>query len=343
MSRRAIVTSPDPGSLVNGFELHSRQLAHLLRRLGFDVVVAGPPGRGPGWLDRQGGSALWQARAVRRLAGRADLTVTTSFIGWPGRWGGRRIHVYAGNLVRLARYQTGRRHWRVRWALAGGLAEAMGAWGATVVALSEQAAEDARRLYRVRVDAVLPSGVDTDVFRPRDRVEARRRLGLAEDTRYGLFVGRPEPGKGPGIALEACRRAGFQLLSAGPRAVPGSIALGLLRPDDLAWAYAAVDAVVMPTHYEGFGAVVVEALACGVPVVTTPTGWARDLGRRRPECRPLLVDPDPSAVAAALGRIESPSTRAAAAAARAEVLEQNTLAAFDRRWTEFLDGMGVLA
>jgi glycosyltransferase involved in cell wall biosynthesis len=318
-------------------------VADLLARLGFDVDLVGPPGRGPAWLEHHGASSLWQARAVRtRTADGADLVVTTGFLGWPGRWGGRRVHVFIGNMVRQAAHLDGNWHWRLRWGACGGLAEAMAARGATVIAGSPQAAEDAARLYRAKIHAVVPLGVDLALFRPRDRVEARSRLGFEPDGVYGLFVGRGEPGKGPTVAVEACRRAGFQLLSAGARPVAGSIPLGVLPAEELAWAYAAADAMVLPTRYEGFGYASVEALACGVPAVTTPTGWARELGRALPEYSPLLVPPEPAAVAAALCWSRSSEARAATQAARAYVLRHNSLAAFESSWTELLAGIGAL-
>jgi len=208
----AVVVSPNPRGVVGGTERFSEHVADLLGRLGFDVSITGPAPP-PGALARHGGAALWQARSARQTASAAcpDLVVTSGFLGWPGGWGGRRIHVFVGNTVRQARHIGGRWHWRLRWGLDGGLAEAMAARGAVVVAGSLQAAEDARRLYRARVDAVLGLGVDAELFRPRDRVEARRRFGLAQDRRYALFAGRGEPGKGPEVAVRACRGAGFEL------------------------------------------------------------------------------------------------------------------------------------
>lgn len=350
MIRRALVVSPDPGNAAGGTERFCAALAGLLDRLGFEVELVGPPPKGPGWVERHGGSHLWQAasmprqvRSSSRTAADADLIVTCGHLGWPGRWGGQRVHVFVSNLVRLAAHLDGHWHWRLRWGAAGGLAEALAARGALAVAISEQAAEDARRLYRARVDAVLPLGVDTEVFRPRNQGEARRRLGLAEGERYVLFVGRGEPGKGPDVALEACRRSGFELLAAGARPVAGCHALGVLSQEELAEAYAAADAVVLPTRYEGFGYVAVESVACGVPVVTTPTGWARDLARDVPAYRPWLVPPEPRAVAAALDRVRSDEARAAVAAARQYVLVHNTVAAFERRWTDWFAEADVLA
>ena len=339
-----MVVSPEPGGKAGGTERFCDQLSDVLAKLGFEVSTVGPR-PAPLVLARHGGAALWQAGSVRRTGGAVhpDLVVTTGFLGWPGGWGGRRVHVFVGNMVRQARNIGGTWHWRLRWGLDRGLAEAISARGAVVVAGSAQAAEDARRLYRARVDAVVPLGVDTDVFRPRHRAEARRRLGLRPDARYALFVGRGERGKGPSVAVDACRRAGFDLLAAGTRPVDGSVRLGVLPPQELAWAYAAADAVVLPTAYEGFGFVAVEALACGVPIVTTPTGWARELGQAVPAYRPWLVPPAAPTVATALASVGSEAARAATEAAREHVLEHNTLTAFEHRWADLLTSIGALS
>lgn len=332
MTQRAVVVSPHPETDAGGTERFCNQVAALLARLGYHVAVIGPAGPAPRWLDHHGAGPLWQAWQLRSAGDGADLVVTTGFLGWGRPAHGRRVHVYLTNMARQARSVGGPWHWRLRWGALGGLAEALAGRGTTVVAGCEQAAADATRLYRRRVDAVLPLGVDTELFRPRDRAAARRRLGLDVEGRYGLFVGRGEPNKGPDVALEACRRAGFTLLAAGVRPVTASVALGVLPAGELAWAYAAADAVVLPTRYEGFGYVAVEGLAAGVPVVTTPTGWARDLAAAVPAYRPLLVAPQVDAVAAALARVGSPDVAAATAAARAHVVEHNSLEAFERRW-----------
>jgi glycosyltransferase involved in cell wall biosynthesis len=117
---------------------------------------------------------------------------------------------------------------------------------------------------RPGADAVLPCGADLERFRPAPRREARRRLGLDPDGRYLLFpAARERPVKRYDRAVEVARRAGAELVS-------GEGIDSELMPD---WMNAA-NAVIVTSDNEGFGLVAVEALACDVPVVSTPVGIA---------------------------------------------------------------------
>ena len=110
--------------------------------------------------------------------------------------------------------------------------------------------------------AVLPCGVATDRFGPLDRTECRERLGLDAGGRYLLFPADPARlPKRHDRAVEVARVSGAQLLSAGD-----------VNPDDMPLWVNAANAVLAPSDHEGFGLAVLEALACDVPVLATPTG-----------------------------------------------------------------------
>lgn len=117
---------------------------------------------------------------------------------------------------------------------------------------------------RPGADAVLPCGADLERFRPASRAEARSRLGLDADGRYLLFpAAKGRPVKRYDRAAEVARRAGAELIS-------GEGIESERMPE---WMNAA-DAVIVTSDNEGFGLVAVEALACDVPVVSTPVGIA---------------------------------------------------------------------
>jgi teichuronic acid biosynthesis glycosyltransferase TuaC len=115
--------------------------------------------------------------------------------------------------------------------------------------------------------AVIPCGADLERFAPRSRAEARARLGLNSAGRYLLFPASPERKlKRFDRAKQVADLAGAELLYGGRIEVT-------TMPD---WINAS-NAVLVPSDNEGFGLVAVEALACDVPVLSTPVGVAPTL------------------------------------------------------------------
>jgi glycosyltransferase involved in cell wall biosynthesis len=185
-----------------------------------------------------------------------------------------------------------------------------------VVAVSRPLGDEIVRLG-VRRDRVrlVANGVDASVFHPRDRIEARRSLGLPGRVPIVLFVGRLEPQKGVFDLLDAfdCVRARLQdahlvLIGDGvsrdevrTRASRRSDAVRMLGPRthrEVADWMAACDLLVLPSWAEGTPNVVLEALASGRPVVATAVGGIPDALDPRAG---LLVPPrDPRALADAL-------------------------------------------
>ena len=158
------------------------------------------------------------------------------------------------------------------------------------------------RHYAARRDAVsvLPGGVDAETFRPLDRAEAKRRLGL-EGVRVLLCVGRFDPLKRYDLAVSAAallrERHEVKVVLVGgdldrdPEArrlsalaeslgVAGNVRFdGTVPHDDLPWHYSAADVLLAPSWYESFGLVALEAMACGTPVVAARTGGLASLVR----------------------------------------------------------------
>lgn len=112
--------------------------------------------------------------------------------------------------------------------------------------------------------AVLPCGADLERFRPLDRDEARRRLGLASDGRLLFFPANPSrPEKRHDRALALARACRAELITGGS-----------IPPEEMPNWVNAADAVVVTSDYEGFGLACLEALACDVPVLSTAVGIA---------------------------------------------------------------------
>ncbi|HSA99478.1 MAG TPA: glycosyltransferase [Anaerolineales bacterium] len=160
-----------------------------------------------------------------------------------------------------------------------------------------------RFLYKADADkmVVIPPGVDVCHFYPIPPDEAKLYVGLKPDDRMVLFVGRIEPLKGVDTLIQAMSCLQWKKVepvhlaiiggnpSASPREMSAEMArlqklcddlcvgqtvvfLGKRDQDKLPYYYSAAEVVVMPSHYESFGMVALEAMACGTPVIASEVG-----------------------------------------------------------------------
>lgn len=333
---RAVVLSPDPENRSGGMERFCQLLAGVLRSAGWEAEVVGPGPPPSRWVDRAGGGTFARSRAAiaRAVELRPDLVVGNNHLGWGAPRGLPHIQVYHGTIAGLTRAAGGGLppHERFRRRVFAAGCEALAGRRATVVAVSQGTAEELRRHYRLTADAVIGNGIDTGVFRPRDREAARARFGFDGPT--ALFVGRAEWGKGSDVLVEGAAAAGFAVAHAGDRDLPGSRPLGVLDPDALAEALSGADCLLAPTRYEACSYAILEAMACGAPVITTLVGWMEDLVAAVPAYRDLLIEPAVPSIAAALERLRAGNPAGLTAAARRHVVAHNSLDAFAHAWRE---------
>jgi glycosyltransferase involved in cell wall biosynthesis len=169
-----------------------------------------------------------------------------------------------------------------------------------VVATSPQEKEHMRSLVSQggNID-IIPCGTNVAHFGSVNREAARQSLGIAPEEKLVLYVGRFDPRKGIETLVRAVRRSalwetGSLKLFIGGGSRPGHsdgherdrieeivAELGMqgmvhfpgrLSPEELPTYYAAADVCVVPSHYEPFGLVAIEAMACGTPVVASDVG-----------------------------------------------------------------------
>src|SRR5216110_7598 len=204
-----------------------------------------------------------------------------------------------------------------------------------IVAIARRGAEEIARHYAVPAPrlSVVYNGVDLERFHPRlrgpHREGARDEAGIPAGAFTALFAGSGFARKGLATAIRALAQltdsrarllvvgrddtAPYRRL-AGELGVAGRVAWLGARPDIERW-YAAADALALPTRYEPFGNVHLEALASGLPVVTTTQAGGAEVVN--PACGAIVEPRDPGALSAALNRLRAVDGVALRAAARA--------------------------
>ena len=178
--------------------------------------------------------------------------------------------------------------------------------------------------------AVLRNGVDLDTFRPTDRATARARLDA--DRAVLLSVGNLVPGKRHDIAIAALPfLPGHELWIAGdgPMAkdlrlraerlgVSGRVRfLGRVAHDELPNYYAAADILLLVSEREGWPNVLLEAMACGTPVIASAVGGVAEIVTH-PVAGRVLRENSAEALAAAIGELATAAPDRAATRIHAE-------------------------
>ena len=137
---------------------------------------------------------------------------------------------------------------------------------------------------------VIPCGVDLDKFRPLDRGECRRRLGVPKDAIVIFFPASPKR------RLKHFRLA-QDALAIVRREFPDALMLtgGGIPSDQMPYYYNASDVMVQTSFFEASPTVVKEALGCEVPVVSTDVGDTREVINGIPCC--VVCTEDPAEVA----------------------------------------------
>ncbi len=270
-----------------------------LRTLGLDVIHD----FGTGWyndiLQSPNGSRIAQWESMLQL-----------LPAWVRPWKRAMIGV-------LPRYHDFRRL----------MARQFGDSGRIVLAISRMCARDYQHYHGVPTERIrlVYHGVDSKQFSSgnceRLREPVRDRLGICENETVFLFVGHNFRLKGLATAVRAIDRLAAEghrvrlLVVGGKRhnKVPHPAhraAVTMVGPvDDPMPYYAAADAVVLPTFYDSFGLVVLEAAACGLPIVTTRMAGASELLSNGRDGYVISNPADEEELALCLRRLLDPALR----------------------------------
>ena len=165
-----------------------------------------------------------------------------------------------------------------------------------ILVLTQKEAQDIGQLYGSFTNkiSVVPPGVDLEIFYQSDKNASRYQLNIPGQNNMVLFVGRIDPIKGLDVLVKALS----MISSVGDTTlyiVGGNeesneyyqfikslvvdmglddkvVFTGAIAHDTLRTYYSAADVLVLPSHYESMGFVVIEAMACGTPVVASRVG-----------------------------------------------------------------------
>jgi D-inositol-3-phosphate glycosyltransferase len=172
-----------------------------------------------------------------------------------------------------------------------------------IIAATQAERTQLQFLYKAdrRKIRIIPPGVDISHFYPIPMDEAREYIGADPCKKLVLFVGRIEPLKGLETLIRAIAwrrtfspgQVTLAIIGGDPHASPLEMTaemariqqlcddlcmgrmvvfLGKRAQDTLPYYYSAADVLVMPSHYESFGMVALEAMACGTPVIASQVG-----------------------------------------------------------------------
>ena len=278
----------------------------------------------PGVLKRLDGwlMAVCTEPCVRRLHERFGATLIDAHFLYPDGWAATRIGARLGLPVTIT-LRGSKDEWLIGTDRERFLRQAMQS-ALHLFAVSDALKQDVGVRLGIPADkmTVVGNGVDLQKFSPVDRLQARARLGISAEARVVIGVGGL-------IGRKGFHRV-IALLPELRREIPGLLYLivgagttqddwrgrleslarehgvddivrfcGAQLPADLKWFYSAADVFALATEHEGWANVFLEAMACGLPVVTTRVG-----GNEQVVCRPDLgiLSPfwEPAAFSAAL-------------------------------------------
>ena len=168
----------------------------------------------------------------------------------------------------------------------------------SIIISTQDEADTIKDIYNIPTAKlnVIPAGVDLNLFKPKDKYESKKLLGLNTDKTI-LAVARLEPLKGLDILISAIYKiennSDITLLIAGDYLnneiefrrlqtiinglkLTGNIKfLGNIQHNKMPLYMSAADVLVMPSYYESFGLAALEAMACGTPVITSRNSGAK--------------------------------------------------------------------
>lgn len=232
-------------------------------------------------------------RAFSRIEKEYSLVITNNFYG-AGYYSPKvkSINIYhsahAGYADALKKVISKNDYRQLKY-ICGYAGDILSGRGKDKIAVSEGVRNELRKYYKFKDIKVIHHGIDTEFFKKiKDVAFLREKWDIPFDSFVGILVGRWEIGKGTDIIEEVMKLHPdiIWLLATGQTECPleehDNIKIVKDADNDtLREMYSLSDFMLFPSYYEGFGMVIIEAMACELPVISTKVGIVKNLWEER--------------------------------------------------------------
>jgi len=306
---RIIILTPNPPSFHGGVERFVFYLIQILKYGGFSVSVIDNSMLGKlhttlvnsikkiSYTTYETLLSYLISKSVRIMNKNTQtIIISNNCYGWSlNKSFVRAINVYHGTAVGYRKAMEDAGYHYYHSLRVNELLEKRSALGKIIVAVSNNTKRELESYYKLTVHSVIENGVDVHLFRPlRDKERLRKIFGLPQSKFLGLFVGRNTVRKGVDIlsAISTQLPADVYIVALSNRSVIGKNILNLRNIDfhDLPKLYSAVDFFLFPSRYEGCSYSVIEAMACGLPLVVSNIGHVSRIKREDSYLSEFIID-----------------------------------------------------